>query len=176
MQATRMRVWTLAVALLTLGTAGGCVTATDIFNADFLAAVSGQQSVATVPGAAPAILVTFENRTSRVMEMTVTYRTSESNVESSVNTIVAQGQLAEAIPCPITEITVGEVTDLSEPGVYIALGGGTVNDPFLAVEPFGRLLKEGDDYQCGDAITFALIESNETASGYRIIAIIERDG
>jgi hypothetical protein len=47
-----------------------------------------------------------------------------------------------------------------------------MSDPYIDVEPFGIVLQEGLNYECGDAITFSVQRSTETLSGYQIFAYI----
>ena len=44
----------------------------------------------------------------------------------------------------------------------------------IEVEPFGVLLRNGANYDCGDGVTFAVTNSGATLSGYQVFAFIER--
>ncbi|GAF86848.1 unnamed protein product, partial [marine sediment metagenome] len=47
---------------------------------------------------------------------------------------------------------------------------------YIEVEPFGVLLQEGINYDCGDVITFTILPSSATLSGYQSFAFIRRSG
>lgn len=151
----------------------GCIGATDIFNESFINTVTGSEQVASLPQNAPFILLTIENRTNNLAEVEVTYRTTGAVVERLPATVEAGAKFAQAVPCPIDEITVGEITDLTVSGAVVRLGDGGADSPFVAVEPYGRLLTEGINYSCGDGVTFAVVSSTETASGYRVLAFVQ---
>ena len=86
----------------------------------------------------------------------------------------APASTGRAVNCPVTEITLGDIADLSQTGALVRLGDGTPDDPFVEVEPFGILFKVGANYDCGDSVTFAVVPSAQTASGYQTIAFVQR--
>lgn len=168
----------LSVPLITLAavafSSAGCGTVTNLFSDDFLAAIGLGVSVPSLPGDAPALLVTVENRTSRTAEMVVSYRV-ESDVVENFTTVVQPGERsAQALVCPIEEITLGDVSDLNQSGVRVRLGNGLATDPFVEVEPFGVLLRDTVNYNCGDGVTFTVQSSSATLSGYQTFAFIQR--
>jgi hypothetical protein len=73
-------------------------------------------------------------------------------------------------------MTLGDVGNLDATGAIVRLGGGTADDPYIEVEPFGVLLQEGINYDCGDVITFTILPSSATLSGYQSFAFIRRSG
>jgi hypothetical protein len=78
--------------------------------------------------------------------------------------------------CPVEEITLGDVSDLTAIGAVVRIGSGGGSDPVIEVDPFGVLLREGANYDCGDRVTFRVVESDVSLSGFQIIAFIERSG
>ncbi|MGE3182887.1 MAG: hypothetical protein AB7N71_14745, partial [Phycisphaerae bacterium] len=154
----------------------GCVLDVfSVFDPGFLTAagLSGSRA-ATLPGDAPAVLVRVENQTSRIIDVQLAWREGAAGVETQSFSITPGVATSQALICPVTEITIGDVSDLTSPGARVRLGAGGANDPFVTVEPFGILLKEGINYDCGDAVMFQVTPSSETASGYRIFAFIQR--
>jgi hypothetical protein len=112
--------------------------------------------------------------------MVVAYR-EESDADSYTSTIGPLDKTAQMLTCPITELTVGDVSGLDQSGVRVYLvdsltGDGLVGTPFIEVDPFGTLLKEGVNYDCGDGVTFSVQPSSTTRSGYQIFAYIRRAG
>lgn len=163
-----------AAIVLPLGI--GCTNfqVANLLNPNFLAEVTDTTSPASLPGQARSILVTFESRLNNPTQFTISYRTLNNEIPAPFSgSITPNSQLATAIACPILEITCGDITDLSAGGVFVGLAGQTDNDPFIAVEPFGILLREGVNYECGDGVTFVVLESQATASGYRVLAFVE---
>lgn len=153
----------------------GCSTALSLFDAEFLAALGMGARVANVPGDAPALLVAVENRTDRLIEVVVSYRLQEGAVESFSASVEPGEQTAQALICPIEEVTLGDVSDTNAVGALVFLGNSTA-DPYIEVEPLGVVLKDGVNYDCGDAITFAVQRSGATESGFRVFAYIQRAG
>lgn len=161
-----------------LAAASGCVTnlAGTIFSPDFLDAVSPTGGVASIPGEAPALLVVVENRTTRVIETLVTWRDGDGTVSQRVIVLDPGEQQAEAVICPVEELTLGEVSDLTATGAVVRLGDGGGDDPIIQVEPFGVLLRDGANYDCGDRVRFTVAASGTNVSGYGISAFIQRSG
>jgi len=149
---------------------------TPALNPQFLEAIGVVPSAASIPGEAPTLLVEFENRISQPIEFRLTWRSSEEEVKERIRALAPNEKYAEAIVCPILELTVGDVGDLTQVGVVVRLGNGTVDDPVLEVEPFGILLQEGVHYDCGDSITFSVQPSQRTLSGFQVFATIRRFG
>lgn len=164
----------LTACLLPLGLGCTNFALTDLLSPTLVAELSNTASPASLPGTAQTVLVTFENRLDNPCRFEISYRTVNDQIPPPIMVTLGNDvQFAQAIACPVLEITVGDITDISEPGVFVGLAGQTDNDPFIAVEPFGVLLREGINYECGDGITFVLLESQATASGFRILAFIE---
>jgi hypothetical protein len=163
----------LAMCLAAAGGVLGC-SGTTLLNPDFLSALGFGGAAANIPGDAPSLLVEVENRTDRVVETLVSWRDGDSNVHARSIRLTAGTRRGEALICPIEEVTLGDVSALSRTGAIVRLGNGTNQDAFIEVEPFGILLQDGVNYDCGDAVTFAVVNSGETASGYQIFAFIQR--
>ncbi|MDX2197891.1 MAG: hypothetical protein SF069_02850 [Phycisphaerae bacterium] len=163
-----------AAGLLQAGCVGQVLS---LFDQEFLNSLGlGNTGAAEIPGEAPSIEVRFENRTSRTVEMQVSYRTGGNDVET-LNNIIFPGvsDLGEALVCPVDEMTLGDVTDADAIGALVRLGNGDANSPFIEVEPLGVILKDdGVNYSCGDTITFVVDESSATSSGYQVFAFIRR--
>lgn len=166
----------LLTALTTLVAAlSGCSgTVAGLFNPEFLTAVGVGPKVAALPGDAPSVLVTIENRTTRPIAVVVQLRLADDSVDTFTAEVQSDDKTAQTLVCPVKEMTIGDLSDLSQPGAFIRLGAGTVDDATLAVEPFGVLLKEGVNYNCGDGVTFTVLPSGATRSGYQTYAFIQR--
>jgi hypothetical protein len=164
----------LAAALAALAVLGSCA-GTEFLNPDFVASLVGGTAV-TLPGNAPSLLVGLENRTGRLARMTVMYRSAEGTTETYTSTVESEQSTAQALMCPVSEITLGDLSNPDVVGVTILLGNGTTSDPYIEVEPFGIPLKAGENYDCGDGITFAVQMSGATKSGYQTVAYIRRAG
>jgi hypothetical protein len=169
--ATKM---SLAVAVAVLAVLGGC-SPLDFLNQEFVASMVGGTAV-SLPGNAPALLVGLENRTDRLANMTVMYHSAEGTNEIYTSTVQAGQSTAQALMCPVSQITLGDLSNPDVVGVTILLGNGTTSDPYIEVEPFGIPLKEGENYNCGDGITFTVQMSGATKSGYQTVAYIRRAG
>jgi hypothetical protein len=166
---------TLAVlaGVLSMITLGAC---TSFLNPQFLDTVGLTQSAAALPGEAPTLLVEFENRIGRTVEVRLTWRDADENITERIRVLEPGEKFAEAVICPVSEITVGDVGNLSQTGAVVRLGGGGGDDPIVEVEPFGALLQDGIHYDCGDAVTFSVQSSGRTPSGYQLFATIRRFG
>ena len=162
----------LGFALLA-GCSGGL---SSLLNPEFLSDIGISSRSASLPGAAPALLVRIENRTPRVVDAQLSWRVQSDTVNTLVFTVDPDGSVGEVLLCPVEELTLGDVGDLTALGAAVRLGDEGPNDPFVEVEPFGVLLKDGANYDCGDSITFAVMPSQQTLSGYRINAFIQRSG
>lgn len=160
--------------LLLCGCAGFGVTG--LLNENFLTELGMGSTVASLPGNAPTLLVIVENATDRVVATQVSYRTEEQGVQAFTTTLNPATQRAEALICPIEELTMGEVSDTTAPGALVRLGNGAAGDPYIEVEPFGVVLQEGINFDCGDSITFSVRPSSASLSGYQIFAYIRRAG
>jgi len=164
------------VLLAGLLSTSGCITAGDLFSPGFLQVLGVGERVANLPGEAPAIVLEVENGTDRVIEFRLTWRDGESRIQERTRSLGVDEKYAEALICPIEEMTLGDVSNLDDVGAIVRLGYGTANDPFIEVEPFGVLLQEGINYDCGDSVTFVVLPSNATLSGYQVFAQIRRSG
>lgn len=152
----------------------GCGSVSGFLNPEFLTSLGIGESVATLPGDAPAIVLGVENRTSRTIEAVVSYRVGVDAVSTFVAVVEPGETTARAVTCPVDAITLGDVNDLSTVGALVRLGNGTPQDPVIEVEPFGVLLRNGANYDCGDGVTFAITNSGATLSGYQVFAFIQR--
>jgi hypothetical protein len=162
------------VFLLPLGLGCTNFALTDLLSPSLIDELTNTTNPAALPGLAQVVLVTFENRLNNPVSYEITYRTVNDTIPDPLSaTLDAKTQWAEAVACPVIEITVGDITDLTVSGVFVGVGGQTVNDPFVSVEPLGILLREGVNYECGDGVTFVVLESTATASGYRVLAFVE---
>jgi hypothetical protein len=172
----RIAIW-CAVSLLWLHLCG-CGAIDMLFTEQFVDATLGGRQVSSLPGDAPALLVGVQNGTDRVVEAAVTYRTVTSSGQSATETytvvLAPFDQTLQALICPIEEITLGDLSNLNSSGAVIRLGNGTAADPYIEVEPFGVVLKEGINYDCGDSLTFVVQPSGATKSGYQTFVYIRR--
>lgn len=158
---------TLAM-LVTALLLGGCSPA-DFLNEQFLASIVGGSAV-TLPGNAPTLLVAVENHTNRPAAIQVAYRDSNNALRQYTAGVEPGQRTAKALMCPVSEITVGDLSDPSATGAWIQMAGGGV---FIEVEPFGVPLKVEQNYDCGDGITFVVQPSGATKSGYQLFAYIQ---
>lgn len=185
MDARTRQVLTAAGLVLVLGLAG--CGALQILNPDFLSVLGIGQVVSGLPGEAPGLLVSLNNQTGRWVQMLVSYRDEESSVRSYTSIVGPGERTAQMLVCPVTEITLGSVTDLERPGVIVFLadptavdtgdGGTGIEDmPFVEVDPLGVLLRDGLNYDCGDGIEFFVRPNSEASSGYQAFARVSRSG
>jgi hypothetical protein len=130
----------------------------------------------TLPGNAPALLVAVENRIDRMALATINYRDANDSLQTYTAVVEPGQRTAKALMCPVSEITLGDLSNPSIVGVTVLLGNGTASDPFIEVEPFGIPLQAGANYDCGDGITFVVQTSSATKSGYQTFAYIQRAG
>jgi hypothetical protein len=174
----RIRVLAVVLGLASLGLAG-CGSALSLFDPSFLADLGAGQQIASVPGDAPTLLVTVENETSHPVLASLSYRTQSTGVELIQYQVESGRTSSQALICPVEEITLGDVADPKAVGALVLLtgtAGFNAAAPYVEVEPFGVVMKKDINYDCGDAITFAVVPSSATRSGYQIFAYIERSG
>ena len=170
-----MRVWLCAMSLSALLGASGCAgLALNLLNADFLAQAGLGERGAALPGDAAGLLLEVDNRTPLVVEVRLTWRDGNGQRQERTNTLNPGERQAEAVICPVSEVTLGEITDLTAIGAVVRLGTGAADDPVIAVDPFGILLKDEVNYDCGDSVSFAVTRSPASLSGYQIIAFVRR--
>lgn len=175
---TIVRVRRIAILGCCLGLAviGGCAQAGSLFSPTFLQAFGVSQQAASLPGEAPALLVTVENKTSRHVEFLFSWRDSNDEVQSRNGGVDAGQPNGTMLVCPIKEVTLGDIGNLGATGAIVLLGSGTAADAFIEVEPFARLLEEGVHYDCGDEVKFTIEPSTATLSGYQIFARVTHSG
>lgn len=154
----------------------GCTGVSGFLNPEFLQVLGVGQTVAYLPGEAPAIVVEVENGVDRVIEYQISWRDPQGVVQRETGTLGPGKKMGEVLFCPIEEVTLGDVSNLDGTGAIVRLGEGGSNDPIIEVEPFGVLLQEGINYDCGDSITFTVLSSSATLSGYQAFAFIRRSG
>lgn len=152
----------------------GCSLASGLLDPGLLDALGVGSRAASIPQEAPAVIIAFENRTNRPATATISYRIGTDRVLTSTIDALPGDKLSEAFVCPVSEVTLGDVSNLDESGVVIRLGNGTPADPTIAVEAFGVLLRENQNYSCGDSITFTVSPSADTRSGFRAFAFVQR--
>ncbi len=152
----------------------GCVDPLAFFNPAFLQAAGLGDSVANLPGEAPTIILEVENQAGRVIEYFVSWRDGDGNVSVRTGVLAVGDKYSESVFCPIDEMTLGDVGDLTEIGALVRLGAGEADDPVIEVEPFGSLLQDSVNYNCGDSVTFTVLPSAATLSGYQTYAFIRR--
>jgi len=160
----------------------GCGTLTGFLNPDFLSALGSGTQIASLPGDAPGLLISVENRTDRWVQIMVSYRDADETVQNFTSMVAPEDKTSQMLVCPITEITMGDVGDLSQAGAVVFLmddvvdSGELLNAPYLEVDPFGVLLREGVNYDCGDELLFTVKSSSQTRSNYQTFVYIRRSG
>lgn len=167
------------VGLLVL--AGGCVDLTGMLNPEFAAALRLTSSAASLPGDAPGLLVTVENRTDRWASVVVSYRDVNRDVVSYTTLVPPQSRTGQMLTCPVPELTIGDVANRNAVGarIYVVDTIDTAaldSTPYLDVEPFGVLLQEGANYNCGDGLLLTVQPSSLTRSGYQTYVYVRRSG
>lgn len=153
-----------------------CGSPAELFNPTFLQSVGVGEAAANLPGEAPAIVLEVDNGTDRVIEFRLTWRDGESQIQERTRSLGVGAKFSEALICPVEEMTLGDVSNLSAAGAIVRLGSGSAMDPFVEVEAFGVLLQEGINYDCGDSVTFTILPSSATLSEYQVFALIRRSG
>lgn len=165
--------------LATVSALVGCTGFGNVFNDEFLTQIGLGERVPTLPEEAPAITIEIENQTNRVIEYRISWRAGDADsleFFERTGTLAEGDKLAEAVICPVSEMTIGDVSNLDAAGAIVRLGGGGPDDAFIEVEPFGVLLQNQVNYNCGDAVTFAIVPSAATSSGYQLFAFVRRSG
>ena len=165
----------ISVAAVSLASVG-CVSPTTFFSEDFLTALGFGDTAANLPGEAPAIIIEMENRSGRTIEARVTWQGDGNESRERVFVVPDGEKFSEVVVCPVTRMTLGQLGDLSAAGAAVRLGDGSAGSPFIEVEPFGRVLEDQINYQCGDAVTFTIQPSSATLSGYQAFAYVRRSG
>jgi len=176
--------WAMATLLAGLG--AGCVSPAEFVSPEFLTALGYSPTVRTLPAEAPGLLVSVENRTGRWAVVAVSYRSGDGSIETYSTRLPAGSRSGQMLLCPVAEITLGSVADLTQPGAIVALStdifeieeanGLPTNTPYVIVEPFGVLLREEVNYDCGDELVFVVEPSGQTRSGFQTRALIRRSG
>lgn len=154
----------------------GCLSAASLLNPELLTSLGVTARASDLPGEAPAVVFEVTNQTGRTVEFLLSWRDANNDVQQRRRTLPAGETFSEVVVCPASAVTLGDVSNLQTVGARVRLGNGTENDPFVEVEPFGVLLQDGINYDCGDVVTFSVQRSNATDSGYRVFAFIRRSG
>lgn len=162
-------------AIAVVGLLPACDSGLGLLNPDFVELLRPGSSAKGIPGDNPAILVYVQNLTDRWAVMTVSYRTGDDAVVQYSTSLNPGDKSGQVIVCPVTEITLGSVSDLSEVGVRVGARRGPLTadplqEPFIEVEPFGILLVEDVNFGCGDSLTFVVQPSDSSSSGFGTIA------
>ncbi len=165
----------LAAALAAAST-GGCPVVGSLLNPELTSALGLSSRASELPGEAPAVVFEVDNQTGRPIEFTLSWRDADEQIQQRRRILPDGEKFAEAVVCPVSEVTLGDVSNPEAVGAIVRLGDGTPNDPFIEVEPFGVLLQDGINYDCGDVVTFAVRPSGATDSGFQIFAFIRRSG
>ncbi len=156
-----------------------------ILNPDFLTTILSSTTGGSsgLPGDAPGVVISVENLTARWARVVVSYRDADENARSFTATVGPGDKTAQMIVCPVREVTLGSVADLESPGAVVFLADSISADtdldtlPFIEVDPFGVLLREGINYSCGDGLAFDIRETpGQTSSGYRTRVTVSQAG
>lgn len=166
--------WGVALACAVAQT--GCLSATSLLNPELLTSLGVTARASDLPGEAPAVVFEVSNQTGRTVEFLLSWRDANNEVQQRRRTLPPGETFSEVVVCPASAVTLGDVSNLETVGARVRLGNGTQNDAFIEVEPFGVLLQDGINYNCGDVVTFSVQRSNATDSGFRIFAFIRRSG
>ena len=171
----------LGLALASALAGCGALDPTNLINPDFLSALGLGTTAASLPGDAPGLLVSVTNQTTWWMTAQIAYRDVNDNVKTYTTTVAPGAKTGQMLPCPVKEITLGDLSNLATPGVRIYLADNTVtnsatiaNYPFIDVDPFGVLLRNTVNYNCGDGLIFQVQPSSAARSGYQTFALINR--
>ena len=172
-------VFRIAGGVAVLGWTGllfGCLNAASLLNPELLTTLGLAARASDLPGEAPAVVFEVSNQTGRTIEFLLSWRDANNDVQQRRRALPAGDSFAEVVVCPASAVTLGDVSNLDAVGAWVRLGNGGPDDPFIEVEPFGVLLQDGINYDCGDVVTFSVQRSNATDSGYRVFAFIRRSG
>lgn len=170
----------LAVSVLLCGCGLLTGNISNLFNPNLLSSLGLAGDVASLPDDAPGLLMAVENRTDRWARMVVSYRDGDGDARSYTTLVAPGDKSAQMLVCPIEEITLGDVSNLSAAGARVFLVDNVTDTaildvaPYIEVDAFGVLLSEGVNYDCGEGVTFTLQTSSDSASGYRVFAYIRR--
>lgn len=163
------------------GVAGCTMDLMSLLNPDLLTIVGGGTEVASLPGDAPGLLVSVENRTDRWIRMVVSFRDPDDEADAFTEYVQPGQKTGRMLDCPVSQITVGDTSDLDLSGarVYLIENPSNTVDallsaPFIEVDPFGNLLREGVNYDCGDSLLFTVEASSVSQSGYQVFAYVRR--
>lgn len=158
----------------------GCIDAGSFFDPNFISALGLGTRVSDLPDDAPGVRVTVANQTTEWTRIAVSYRDENSNVRSFTTTLAPGDETSQMLVCPVEEITLGDVTNLTTSGAVVYLVDRNVTitaetlqtAPFVEVEAFGVLLRDTINYSCGDEVEFSVLPA-DTNSGYRTFAFIK---
>ncbi len=161
--------------------AGCTMDVASFLNPDLMSIVGGGTEVATLPGDAPGLLVSVENRTDRWIRMVVSFRDPEDEADAFTEYVQPGQKTGRMLDCPVSQITVGDTSDLDLSGARVYPIENRSNSvaallsaPFIEVDPFGNLLRDDVNYDCGDSLLFTVEASSASQSGYRVFAYIRR--
>lgn len=173
-KAARWGLW--AVTFAALGGASGCL------KSEFVNEVAGGGVVPLAPGDTPFISVVVVNKTTKyTFDFVIGYQPSSTGFNAyGLSNVQPQVQLGVVLSCPVEEIGIGDPSDLTRPAMVLYTGqkstttaqtidgvSGTVNVPYSA---FPLTLKSGQDYECGDAVVFTVVEDPNSGYGINIYA------
>ncbi len=160
----------------------GALSLTNVLNPDLLTSAGLGQKVATLPGEAPGLRVSVENRTGLWVQMVVAYRDNQDTVQNYTTTLAPGDSSSQMLVCPVSEITLGDLSNLRQSGalVYLTSAGSSGQNlaalPYVEVDPFGVLMRTGVNYDCGDEVRFAVQPSSVAQSGFQIFGYVRRSG
>lgn len=153
----------LILASLTATLLTGCL------NPSFVNNVGGGGGVVPLaPGDTPFVQILVVNATeSYIVDVTFGFTPAfEGSNSLTVAGIMPEQQAGVVLPCPVTQLGLGDPSSLSTPAVVLTLADDSkVNIPAGA---FPFTVMGNEDFVCGDTVVFTVAESSTTGYGISI--------
>lgn len=148
------------VAGLVLACSCGCL------NPTFVSQLSGGSTVPLAPGDTPFVHVLVINATEElIVDVQFGFTPEFQGFNSAlVGGILPGQQSGFLLACPVSQIGLGDPTDLGAPAVTLT----TAEDVEINVPPaaFPLVVRNGTDFSCGDTVVFTIVD--DRSNGYGI--------
>ncbi len=152
----------LIIASLAAILLSGCL------NPTFVNDVGGGGVIPLAPGDTPFVQVLVVNATeSYTLDVVLGFTPTFQGWNAiGVSGIPPESQGGIVLPCPVTQLGLGDPASLSTPAVVLTLADGSTANVPAAAFPFN--VKGGEDFTCGDTVVFTVTESGSTGYGINI--------
>lgn len=161
-------------------------------NPNFIAALGGEASLPTAPGTNPYVLVRIVNLVEppavdpfggstapagylfyldwRYAGGNNPYQTGPSMTwwYNTVGLSPVGADYGQLVDCNITGLTMGNTSDLTQPGAFFDYNYGGTSSVLQPMAVFGKMLQNGVDFRCGDVITFVTYSLPEDSRSYGV--------